>query len=85
MCKFSVVCLVPRGEVSVIRRVKFMDVLALNTPFMQPAAKENLGEGESPLLQWGPGFMNQPLKTAESRSVLAKQQMDFCMPASRMC
>lgn len=27
--------------------------------------KGNLGEGKSPLLDWGPGFMNQPLKTAE--------------------
>ncbi|KAM6139207.1 uncharacterized protein FYN12_001885 isoform 2-T7 [Phoenicopterus ruber ruber] len=29
-------------------------------------AKQNLGEDESPLLQWGPEFMSQPLKTAES-------------------
>lgn len=58
-----------------------MDVLALNMPSMESAAKQNLCEDESLLLQWGPEFMSQPLKTAESRSVLAEQQMDFWRPA----
>lgn len=36
----SVVCLVPSGKMSVICGVKFMSVLALNMPLMQPGAKE---------------------------------------------
>lgn len=47
--------------------------------------KQNLAEGESPLLRWGPEFTSQPLRTAESRSVLSEQQTDFWRPASRMC